>query len=83
MGEQEVGVITHYFTRIGVAIVELSAPLKVGDEILIKGATSDWTQRVESMHIEHDKVTEAKKGTAIGLHMNQHAREGDTVFKES
>ncbi|MBW2988100.1 hypothetical protein DRJ48_00415 [Candidatus Woesearchaeota archaeon] len=81
MEEQEVGKVTHYFTKIGVAIVEVSAPIRVGDKIHIKGATSDFTQTVESMQIEHQPVEEAKPGDSIGLKVVDHAREGDTVFK--
>lgn len=79
--EKEVGKITHYFTDIGVAVVELSRVLKVGDEIHIKGATSDFTQKVKSMQIEHEKVEKAKKGQSIGMKVEEHVREHDTVFK--
>ncbi len=79
--EKEVGKVTHYFNKIGVAIVELSDTLKVGDNVHIKGATSDFTQKVESMQIEHEDVKEAKKGDAIGLKVKEHAREHDIVYK--
>lgn len=78
---KEIGKITHYFTKLGVAIVELSAGLKVGETIHIKGATSDFKQKVDSMQIEHDKIEEAKKGQAIGLKVKEHAREHDVVYK--
>jgi putative protease len=79
--EKEVGKVTHYFTKIGVAIVDLTEELKVGDTIHIKGHTSDFTQKVESMQIEHEQVEKAGKGKAIGLKVNEHAREGDVVYK--
>lgn len=82
MEEKEVGRVTHYFTAIGVAAIELTADsLKVGDTIHIKGHTSDFTQNIESMQIEHDNVEEAKAGETIGLKVSEHARESDTVFK--
>jgi putative protease len=81
MKEQEVGKIIHYFSGIGVAILELSAPLKVGDKLHIKGANTDFTQGVDSMQIEHKGVQTAKKGDAIGLKVADHAREGDTAFR--
>ena len=81
MPEKEIGKITHYFTKIGVAIIELSKPLKIGDKIHIKGATSDFTQKVDSMQIEHKEVEEAKKGQVIGLKTKEHARENDKVLK--
>ena len=79
--EKEVGRVTHYFTKIGVAIVDLTEELKVGDTIHVKGHTSDFTQKVESIQIEHKQVEKAGKGTSIGLKVDEHAREGDVVYK--
>lgn len=76
-----VGKITHYFTNIGVAVIELEDILKVGDEISIEGATTNFTQKIESMQIEHNNVEEAKKGESIGLKVVDKVREGDQVFK--
>ena len=78
--EREVGVITHYFTKIGVAVIELTDKLKKGDKIRIKGATSDFTQTVDSMQIDHKEVEEVKKGDSIGMKVAEHAREHDKVF---
>ena len=78
---KEIGKVDHYYTNIGVAVVELSGTLKIGDKIKIKGATSDFTQKVESMQIEQDKIQEAKKGQSIGLKVKKHAREHDVVYK--
>ena len=78
---KKVGKVTHYYTSIGVAVVKLSSTLKTGDKIMIKGATSDFTQTVDSMQIEKDKIQEAKKGQSIGLKVKEHAREHDTVYK--
>ncbi|UCC91749.1 MAG: translation elongation factor-like protein [Candidatus Aenigmatarchaeota archaeon] len=76
-----VGKITHYFTNIGVAVIELEDTLKVGDEISVEGATTNFTQKIESMQIEHKNVDEAKKGDSIGLKVVDRVREGDQVFK--
>ncbi len=82
MEEKLVGKVTHYFTNIGVAVVEIDeGGLKVGDKVHIKGATSDFEQEVTSMQVEHENVEVAKKGQAIGLKVDQQAREGDQVFK--
>ncbi len=78
---EEIGKVTHYFTNIGVAVIKLSGDLKVGDKIKVKGATSDFTQDVDSMQIEHDKIEEAKAGQDIGMKVKDHAREGDIVYK--
>lgn len=79
--EKEIGIVTHYFTDISVAVIKLSSTLRVGDEIHVKGATSDFKQRVDSMQIEHDQIKEAKAGQSIGLKVVDHARENDMVYK--
>jgi len=61
-----IGEITHYFSKIGVAIVKLKGTLKIGDEIrIIGGESTDFNQKVESMEIEHKKIKQAKKGQEI------------------
>jgi putative protease len=77
----EVGKITHFFTKISVAIVELSDSLAVGDQILIKGPTTSVEQKVDSMQIEHESVEKAKRGQSIGLKVNDHVREHDMVYR--
>ena len=82
MEEKLIGKITHYFTNIGVGVIEITDnELNVGDKIHIKGATSDFEQAVDSMQIEHENIEKAKKGDAIGLKVEQQVREGDEVFK--
>ena len=78
---KEVGRVTHYFTRISVAVVELSDKLSVGDKILIQGATTNFEQTVQSMQIEHKNITTAEAGQSIGLKVEQRVREGDKVYK--
>ncbi len=78
--EKLIGKITHYFSNIGVGIIELSDELKVGDTIRIKGATTDFEQEVESMQIEHQNIEKAKKGDTIGLKVKDKVREGDNVY---
>jgi len=84
MAEEEkklIGKVTHYFTGIGVAVVELEDELKVGDKILIKGATTSIEQNIDSMQIHNQSVESAKKGESIGLKVKDRVREGDTVYK--
>ena len=78
---KEVGRVTHYFTRISVAVVELRDKLSVGDKILIQGATTNFEQTVQSMQIEHKNITTAEAGQSIGLKVEQRVREGDKVYK--
>ena len=77
----EVGRVSHYFVKISVAVIELNAPLTVGDRISIKGSTTDLEQVVESMQIEHANVQRAEAGQSIGLKLNDRVRENDTVYK--
>jgi len=79
--ETEVARVTHYFSKIGVAILEITGgSLKVGDTIRIVGHTSDFTQTVDSMEIEHQSVPEAKIGQSIGLKVVNPVREHDKVY---
>jgi hypothetical protein len=78
----EIGRITHFFSKISVAVIELKASLKVGDTIVIKGPTTDFQQVVDSMQIEHENVQTALAGQSIGLRVVQRVRETDAVFKK-
>jgi putative protease len=76
-----VGKVTHYYGKIGVAVVELSDTLKQGDKISIEGRVTNFQQTVDSMEIEHKKVQEAGAGDSIGLKVLERVREGDLVYK--
>jgi translation elongation factor EF-1alpha len=78
----EVGHVSHFFTKINVAVIELGAPLGVGDTILIKGPTTDFEQVVDSMQIEHENIERAEAGQSIGLKVEQRVRERDIVYKK-
>jgi putative protease len=78
----EVGHISHFFSKISVAVVDLRTPLTVGDKIAIKGPTTDFEQTVDSMQIEHQNVQRAEPGQSIGLKVTQQVREKDTVYKK-
>lgn len=78
--EKQIGTITHYFGKIGVGVVELTRKLKVGETIHITGGSRDFTQEVDSLQIEHENVDKAKKGEAVGLKLDEVAKEGDKVF---
>ena len=80
--EEEIGRVTHYFTKIGVGVIELTkGDLKVGETIHIKGHTTDLYQKVDSMQMEHAPVQAVKKGESFGLHVDSQVREHDLVFK--
>ena len=78
---EEVGRIRGFFAHVSVAIVELTAALKVGDAIYIKGHTSDLQQRVDSLQIDHVPVQEARAGQSAGLQVTGRCRQHDIVYK--
>ncbi|MCK4402892.1 MAG: translation elongation factor-like protein [Dehalococcoidia bacterium] len=81
MPEVVIGKVTDFFARPGVAGVELSGTLKIGDKIHIKGATTDMELAVESMQIDRVDITEGKLGDLIGIKVPERVRRGDIVYK--
>ncbi len=82
MGEQEVGRVTHFFTKASVAAVELKAPLAVGDTVLFRGATTEFEQDIASMQIEKDQLERAEAGQSVGIKVKERVRVGDAVLKK-
>lgn len=81
MHEQEVGVITHVWSKIGVAGVHLEAPIELGDHIHVHGHSDDFEQDVESLEIDHVEVAHAGPGADVGIRMQMQAHEHDRVYK--
>ena len=79
---ERIGVVTHYYSHLSVATVRLdSGTLRVGDVIHIRGHTTDFSQRVESLEVNHAPVTEVGPNDDFGLRVVEHAREHDVVYK--
>jgi putative protease len=78
----EIGHITHFFSKINVAIIELTLPLAVGDRILVKGPLTDFDQTVDSIQIDRKEIQKAEGGQSVGLKLTQLAREKDVVYKK-
>jgi translation elongation factor EF-1alpha len=78
---REVGKVSHFFTKINVAVIDLTDTLSVGDQIFIKGPTTDIEQTVDSMEIEHEKVKQATAGHSVGMKVKGRVRENDIVYK--
>ncbi|MCX6721187.1 MAG: hypothetical protein NT026_01125 [Candidatus Staskawiczbacteria bacterium] len=77
-----IGKVTHYFSNIEVAVIELSAPLKDGETIrIVGGEATDFDQEVKSMQIDHKEVKSAKKGDSVGLKVKDKVHEGYKVYK--
>ena len=79
--EIHIGKVTHYFNRLGVAVLELDHELNCGDSIHILGRTTDFTQSVGSMELEHQKIQSATVGMEVALKVEDEVREGDAIFK--
>jgi len=80
--DKKIGKITHYFSDIKVAVIKLSAPLKIGDKIkVVGGEKTDFKQSIKSMQIDHEKVKLAKKGKSVGIKIDEKVREGYNVYK--
>lgn len=80
--EMQVGKVSHYFSKIGVAVIDVTGgSIKIGDEVHIKGHTTDFRQKVSSMQIEQDKIEVAEPGQSIGMKMNEPVRQHDAVYK--
>lgn len=78
--ETKVGIVIHYYGKIGVAIMELSAPLAIGDTIVIKQDNEEFRQTVNSLQIEHAAVQSAKKGDTVGIKVDRKIKEGAQIY---
>jgi len=80
---ERIGIVTHYFSHIAVAVLKLDpgARLRVGDNIRVQGHTTDFSQRIESLQVDHAPVTEVGRQDDFGLKVREHARENDVVYK--
>jgi len=75
--------VTHYFPHVNVAVLRIKiGEIRVGDELHFKGHTTDFMEKVESMQIDHQPVTSAKKGDDFGVKVQARVRAGDLVFKK-
>lgn len=75
-----IGTVAHFYGNIKVAIVKFKKPVKAGMEVRFCGATSDFSQKIESMQLNHKPISVAPKGKLIGLKVKKRVREGDEVY---
>ncbi len=78
--EKLIGRVTHYYSKIGVAIVELLGSVSTGGALHFKGATTDFEEQISSMQVDHKDVSSAKKGDEVGVKVSEKVREGDEVY---
>lgn len=76
-----IGKVTHFYAHIKVAIIKFNTNVKVGTELYVKGATTDFKEAAKSMQYDHKPVAVAKKGKLIGIKLKKRVREGDLVYK--
>ena len=81
MVKTRAGRISHYFSKIGVAVVVVEAPLKIGDKISIEGGTTKFEQTVSSMQVDKEAVKTAKKGDSVGMKVDSEVKPSDVVYK--
>ncbi len=79
--EKVVGKITHYFPKVGVAVVRIGDDLNTGDQVRISGPHQNFSQQVTSMQVEHQTITHATKGQEVGMKVSQPVRAGDVVYR--
>ncbi len=80
VAEEPIGVVTHYYGKIGVAIVKFNKELKKGTKVRFKGATTDFEEVISSLQYDHKDIEVAEKGKEVGVKVSQRVREGDKVY---
>jgi len=81
MAEKEIGEVTNYFKQVKAAAIKLTASLKIGDKIKVKGGEREFEMTVDSMQIDREEIVEAKKGDEVGLLVPEDVHKGYKVFK--
>ena len=83
MSETKIGKVTHFYDKINVAVVRLEDDLSVGDTIkFVRGGEELFSQKVDSIQMEHENIDHATKGQEVGLKVEQEAKDGAEVFKD-
>ena len=80
--EKEIGKVTHYFDKAGVAVIKLSGKLKVGDTVKFKKGEEEFSGIISSMQVEHESIQSGKAGEEVAVKVPQTAKEGTMVYKE-
>ncbi len=78
--EKEIGAITHYYGNLSVGIIKLNGTLRVGDTVHIRGVHDDFSQKIDSMQLNHQDIQEASKGAEVGVKLIRRAHENDKVY---
>jgi putative protease len=76
-----IGTVTHFYGKLGVAIVKFNKVVPVGVKVRFKGATTDFEEAINSMQYDHKPIESAKKGQEVGIKVDGKVREGDEVYE--
>jgi len=79
--QDQIGRVIHYYDKIGVAVVKLKKPLKVGDKIKLSHGEDSFEQTIESMQLDHKQITEGKAGDEVAIKVDQMAKEGTIMVR--
>lgn len=80
---KKIGVVTHFYDKIGVGIIKLDSEIKLGDKLKFKGNATDFEEDVSQMQFDHKDIETAKKGQEVGIKLSEKVREGDSVYLAS
>ncbi len=83
MADKQIGIVTHWYDKLGVAVVKLAGKLSKGDSIIVRKGDEEFKDTVASLQIEHEDVSSAKKGDDAAIKLSQRAKEGASVFLTS
>ncbi|MFQ5790115.1 MAG: translation elongation factor-like protein [Acidobacteriota bacterium] len=81
MPEEHVGTVTHYFPKPQVAVVKLTANIKIGDVLHFHGHTTNFQQKIESMEVEHARLETAASGAEVAIKVDERVRRGDELYR--
>lgn len=79
--EKPIGEVTHYYNKIGVAIIKFYKTIPLGTKVKFQGQTTDFTQNITSIQLDHKELSEAPSGKEVGIKVNEKVREGDKIFE--
>ncbi len=82
--EKIIGTVTHWYDKIGVAVVALKSGLKVGDKVKVKHGETEFETEVESMQVEHENIKSSKKGEEVAVKLSEKvekAKEGSVLYE--
>lgn len=81
MADIQIGKVTHYFDKIGVAVVDVIKSFKVGERVRISGHDHKFEQEIMSIQMEHESVAKVAKGKSCGIKVDKPVKEADVLYR--